>query len=160
MTDTTTVTAPEMAELVRRMVEGKDGIVFADLFAADGVLEYPFTPPGFPAVIEGQEAIRALHSTTSKFRRLFDMAEVTSVVHQTHDPEVVVVEIEHRGMSHVTHRPYRMLSLSIIRVRDSRIVHCRDFMNPIALAEMTGRMPDLIAALSAPESSGSNSQIS
>jgi len=33
----------EIAEQVRKMVAG-EGVVFADLFAADGVLAYPFAP--------------------------------------------------------------------------------------------------------------------
>ena len=37
----------EIAEQVRKMVAG-EGVVFADLFAADGVLAYPFAPPGHP----------------------------------------------------------------------------------------------------------------
>ena len=37
----------EVVEQVGRMVAG-EGIVFADLFAADGVLAYPFAPPGMP----------------------------------------------------------------------------------------------------------------
>jgi hypothetical protein len=35
----------EIAEQVRKMVAG-EGVVFADLFAADGVLAYPFAPRG------------------------------------------------------------------------------------------------------------------
>ena len=38
----------EVAELVRRMVAG-EGVVFADLFAVDGVLRFPFAPPGMAA---------------------------------------------------------------------------------------------------------------
>src|SRR6266851_4353920 len=42
------LTPLEVAEQVRRMVAG-EGVVFADLFARDGVLVYPFAPPGTPA---------------------------------------------------------------------------------------------------------------
>ena len=39
------LTPRQVAEQVRKMVAG-EGVVFADLFAADGVLAYPFAPPG------------------------------------------------------------------------------------------------------------------
>ena len=48
----------EVAEQVRRMVAG-EGVDFADLFAEDGVLAYPFGLPGQPAELNGREAIRA-----------------------------------------------------------------------------------------------------
>src|SRR6266508_658422 len=139
----------EVAELVRRMVEGRDGIVFADLFAQDGVMEYPFGIPGAPFTLDGQDAIREFYAARSELRGLFDIEEVTSVVYDTDDPEVVIAEIEHHGHSHVTDEPYQMRVLGIIRVRDGKIVHYRDYMNPLSLAQLTGRLPELFTALSA-----------
>lgn len=139
----------EVVENVRRMVEGSGEIVdFADLFAEDGVLEYPFAIPGMPERLEGREAIRSFHGQASRARSLLDMEEVNAVVHETTDPEVVVAEIEHHGMSRVTGRPYRSEAFGVIRVRDGEIVSYRDYMNPIKLAELTDRMPQLLATLS------------
>jgi ketosteroid isomerase-like protein len=136
-----------MAELTRLMVEGKSDVVFADLFAPDGVMEYPFAIPGFPSTLDGREAIREFFKAREGIRETLEMAEVTAVVHETDDPEVVITEIEHHGMSHITNAPYQVRALGIIRVRDGEIVHYRDYMNPLALAELTGRLPDLINAL-------------
>jgi ketosteroid isomerase-like protein len=141
-------TPREIAELVRRMVEGTAGVEFADLFATDGVMEYPFFVPGFESTLEGQATIREFFKQRSDMRGMFDMHEVTAEVYQTDDPEVVITEIEHHGMSRVTNAPYRMTALAVIRVRDGKIVHYRDYMNPLSLAELTGRMPDLVAAVS------------
>ena len=141
-------TPREMVELVRKMVEGRDGVMFVDLFAEDGVLEYPFAAPGFPTVYKGRQEIRALVGRMSEARQLFDIEEVTATVHETDDPEVVVAEIAHHGQSHVTDRPYQALALGIIRVRDGKIVHYKDYMNPLSMAELLGRLPELVAALS------------
>jgi len=138
----------EMVELVRKMVEGRDGVMFVDLFAEDGVLEYPFAAPGFPNVYKGRSTIAAWVERMGGSRTLFDIHEVTAVVHETNDPEVVIAEISHHGHSHVTDRPYEAHALGIIRVRDGKIVHYRDYMNPLAMAELLGRTPDLVAALS------------
>jgi ketosteroid isomerase-like protein len=139
----------EVAELAVKMVEGTSGIVFADLFAEDGVLEFPFAPPGFWPSLNGQQAIREFYEHARDVRKLFDMHGVSSVIHETDDPEVVITEIEHHGVSHLTNKPYQIKALGIIRVRDGKIVHYRDYLNSLAVAELLGRMPDLLSALSA-----------
>lgn len=141
-------TPREMVELIKKMVEGRDGIMFVELFAEDGVLEYPFAAPGSPSVLNGQKEIREWVGRMSEMRGMFDIHEVTAVTHETTDPEVVVAEISHRGHSNATNRPYEVTALGIIRVRDGKIVHYKDYMNPLALAELLGRLPTLLSALS------------
>lgn len=142
-------TPREVVEQVRRMVAG-EGVVFADLFAPDGVLSYPFAPPGMPRELRGREAILAFHAgAASERRRLIEMEGVDVVVRETDDPEVVVAEIEHYGHSHGMGGPYRFRALGVIRVRDGEIVSYDDYMDPIAMAALLGRTPDLIKALSA-----------
>ena len=138
----------EIAEQVRRMVAG-EGVVFADLFAADGVLAYPFAPPGHPAELRGREAIGAFFAGMGGARELFAMDEVAARTWETDDPEVVVTEITHHGRSNVTGAPYRLTALGIIRARDGEIVRYDDYMDPIALARMLGRTEELATALSA-----------
>jgi uncharacterized protein len=138
----------EVAELVRRMVAG-EGVVFADLFAEDGVLRFPFAPPGMPREIRGREAIRAARTSEAGRRSLLVMDAVELVVRQTDDPEVVVTEIEHYGHSHALDGPYRFRALAVVRVRDGEIVSYDDYMDPIAMAALLGRTDDLVAALRA-----------
>ncbi len=137
----------EVVEQVRRMVAG-EGVVFADLFAPDGVLEYPFTLPGQPRELRGREAIRSYFVTAPGSRQLFAMDGVEALVRETDDPEVVVTEIEHHGRSLVTGEPYRSRALGVIRVRNGQIVHYQDYMDAIATARLLGRTADLAAALS------------
>ena len=136
----------EVAEQVRRMVAG-EAVSFADLFAADGVLAYPFQLPGQPAELRGRDAIRAYFAGRS--RDIFVMEGVEALVRQTDDPEVVVTEITHHGWSKATSAPYEHKALGVIRVRDGQIVRYDDYMNPVALAQLTGRTGELAAALTA-----------
>ncbi len=141
-------TPREVAELVRRRVAGED-IPYSQLFAEDGVMRYPFAPPGMPAELVGRAAITAYHDANTAGRRsLLRMDGVDLVVRETDDPEVVVVEIEHYGTSRATDAPYRFRALGVIRVRDGWIVNYDDYMDPIAMAEILGRKADLVAALS------------
>jgi uncharacterized protein len=136
----------EVAEQVRKMVAG-EGVVFADLFAADGVLAYPFAPPGQPTELRGRDAIRARFAGLGQSRDLFAMAGVDAVTWQTDDPEVAITQITHHGTSNVTGAPYRFTALGIIRVRDGLIVRYEDYMDSVALARLLGRAGDLAAAL-------------
>jgi ketosteroid isomerase-like protein len=136
----------EIAEEVRRMVAG-EGVVFADLFAVDGVLTYPFALPGQPRELQGRDAIRAYFGTRGGQRQVFAMEGVEALVRETDDPEVVVTEITHHGWSHVTDAPYRFTALGVIRVRNGEIVRYDDYMDPIALARLLGRTGQLAAAL-------------
>jgi len=136
----------EVAEQVRRMVAG-EGVDFADLFAEDGVLVYPFSPPGQPAELHGREAIRAYFAGLGRARDLLVMEGVEAQILQTDDPEVVVAEITHHGWSRATDAPYRHTALGVIRVRDGQIVHYDDYMDPILLARLLGRTSELAAAL-------------
>jgi ketosteroid isomerase-like protein len=136
----------DVVEQVRLMVAGED-VVFADLFAEDGVLEYPFASPGQPREVRGREAIRSYYGAAQRSRQVFDMDGVDALVRQTDDPEVVVAEIEHHGRSRVTGQAYRFRALGVIRVRNGEIVSYQDYMDPIAAARLLGRTSDLAAAL-------------
>jgi uncharacterized protein len=139
-------TPREVAEQVRRMVAGEP-VVFADLFAADGVLAYPFAAPGSPTELAGREAIRNFFSGMAPTRELFDLEGIDATIRETDDPEVVVAQITHHGWSRVTQSPYRLTAIGIIRVRDGEIVRYDDYMDPIAVARLLGRADDLATAL-------------
>jgi uncharacterized protein len=139
----------EIAELVRRMVAGEEQGEFADLFAGDGVMAYPFAPPGAPGELRGREAIREFFGARRQSRDLLAMEGVELTVRETDDPEVVVTEITHYGWSKAASAPYRFTALGVIRVRDGQIVRYDDYMDPIAMARMLGRTAELAAALTA-----------
>ncbi|MGI5131931.1 nuclear transport factor 2 family protein [Pseudonocardia sp. CA-107938] len=137
----------EVAERVARMVSG-EALSFADMFAADGVLTYPFAAPGTPAELRGRETIREHFAAIADGSgAILDMAGIDSVIRETDDPEVVVAEITHHGRSRITGKPYRIAAVGVIRVRDGEIVHYDDYMDPVALSAALGRTPQLVAAL-------------
>jgi uncharacterized protein len=98
------------------MVAG-EGVVFADLFAADGVLAYPFAPPGQPRELRGRDAIRDYFAGRGRSRELFVMEGVDAEIWETDDPDMVITRITHYGQSGVTGGPYRFTALGVIRAR-------------------------------------------
>jgi len=138
----------EVAEQVRLMVAGERQD-FAGLFAPDGVLAYPFAPPGQPGELHGPEAIRSFFAARGEARGMLQMDGVDAVIRSTDDPEVVVTEITHHGWSRALDAPYRFTALGVIRVRNGEIIRYDDYMNPIAMARLLGRTGDLVTALTA-----------
>ena len=53
------------------------------------------------------------------------------VVHQTADPEVVIVEFEAHGRALKVDEPYRQRYISVIRARGGRMIHYKDYWDPL-----------------------------
>jgi hypothetical protein len=66
----------------------------AELFAADGVIEWPFARPGVPTRIIGLPAIRSLDTAWFQAPPLEYQAFAGTVVHETADPEFIVAEYD------------------------------------------------------------------
>jgi uncharacterized protein (TIGR02246 family) len=119
----------------RRLILSGDVDGYADLFAPDGVIEAPFAPPGAPSRLEGREAIRE-HSrrVMASPVRLEDFEDVE--VHQTQDPEVVIVELRTKGTVTTTGRSFAATSIQILRIREGQIVLFRDFADSRVLEDV------------------------
>ena len=108
-----------------------DAETFPDMFAEDGVLEYPFAPPGLATPVAGRDAIIANFQRLRKLLRIDGVADVTEI--GVRDPDVVVLEFSGCGEGVVTKQAYDQRYVSVIRLRDGNIVHYKDYWNPIAL---------------------------
>lgn len=124
-----------LARYHRAMLES-DADALAGLYAVDGVHEFPFAVPGLPGRFTGREEIRAGH------RALWDGggARVTEirdvVVHRSTDPEVLTAEHTVAGTLEPGSRPFRLAGLLVLRVRDGRLVHVRDYLDGLGLARV------------------------
>jgi len=124
----------------------------ADLYAVDGIHEFPLTAPGRPPRYNGREEIRAGYGAAwgASPARVNEIRNV--VVHETADPEVIVAEQEVAATVTTTGQPFTLAFLLVMRVRDGLIVHLRDYMDALGAAHALGRLPAIIAALSSPVS--------
>ncbi|MER6947964.1 nuclear transport factor 2 family protein [Nonomuraea sp. NPDC000554] len=124
--------AREVAEEILRVSKGGDTSGFLDLLAPDVVLEWPYHPPGVPDVLRGREEIRAFMGGGLPVT-FHDHRDV--VIHETADPEVVVMEYTAHGTVVASGAPFTQRVIAVIRVRDGQIVHYRDYINPLVLME-------------------------
>jgi ketosteroid isomerase-like protein len=111
----------------------------AELFAADGVIEWPFARPGAPTRIIGLPAIRSLYTAWFQAPPLEYQAFTGTVVHETADPEFIVVEYDIQGVTTSSRTPFRLGVIRTLRVHDGHIVLLREYMNPLALTEALNR---------------------
>jgi uncharacterized protein len=123
----------ELVERVHRLAAAYDLRGQADLYAPDGVLEWPFAPAGVPRRTEGRERIReVLTSLEAAVRRAGTRVTAvrTTAVHQTADPEVVIVELEVAGKPTTTGATYQLPYIQVFRIRDGQILLFRDYFGP------------------------------
>lgn len=100
----------------------------ADLYAEDGLHEFPF---GGLAPFEGREAIRAGYTAMWGGMR-GEVREVRDVVvRQTTDPEVVVVE--QTAVAVLDGTEVRVPGLLVLRIQNDAITHTRDYMDTSAI---------------------------
>jgi uncharacterized protein len=108
-----------------------DADTFLDMIAEDGVMEFPYSPPGFVTRLDGKMAItRHLEGLADMIA--FDRMGEPAIL-ETTDPQVVVVEFEGFGRGSSTGEPYDQRYISVIRTDAGRIVHYRDYWNPLVL---------------------------
>ena len=102
---------------------------FVEMMSDDFVMEFPYARAGMPTRVEGRAAV------LTHLMKVGGDVSVDSasglVVHDTTDPEVVILEFDGHGRAVKTGEPYEQRYISVIRTRSGRIVHYKDYWNPI-----------------------------
>jgi len=130
------VTPADVLARRRHLVLNGDADGYADLFALDGVMDSPFAPPGVPSRLEGREAIREHSRRVMASPLLLEDYEVAEL-HQTQDPEVVIVEMRTKATLTTTGRSFVATAIQILRIREGQIVLFRDFAHSRVLEDVT-----------------------
>lgn len=135
-------------ETFRRMIDmmlAKDMNAVADLWAPDGIAEFPFAAGSSPRVLNGREEVRAY---LVHYPELMDMQEVAALtVRPTDQADTVVVEWTATGRTVATSRPYRLDYIVVLTVRDGLITRYRDYWSPLSAAAAAGDPAGLIDSL-------------
>jgi uncharacterized protein len=109
-----------------------------DFLADDVVVEWPFAAPGRPRRIEGRAAFLAM-ARPSRAALPFAFDEFTvEAVHETSDPDVLVVEYRLGGTVTTSGERRSAAFISVIRVRDGRVVLWREYQDTMAIAAALG----------------------
>jgi ketosteroid isomerase-like protein len=148
VTPQTTDTTPQgvLGRYQRALID-RDADQLADLYAPDAVHELPFMFPGMPDRYEGREEVRAAYGTAWAASTARPDEVRVVAVHLTDDPEVVVAEQVVAGTVATTGEPFELPGVLVLRVRDGRIIHVRDYMDGLAVAHAMHRLPAVAEAL-------------
>ncbi|MET8089614.1 nuclear transport factor 2 family protein [Micromonospora sp. NPDC005220] len=110
----------------------------ADLLADDVVVETPFAAPGRPTRTEGkQQVLEYTQGSQAAFPVRFDDCR-NVVVHETTDPEVIVVEYELVGTHTATGVTASAPFIGVLRTRDGKLAHWREYQHTVAIAQSVG----------------------
>jgi uncharacterized protein len=137
-------TTPGPREVFARMKQhwlDNTATVGDSLLAYDAVVEIPFAAPGRPRRFQGRAQFLAFAEAAraSTPVRITDCREVA--IHDTTDPEVIVVEYELTGVVTTTDYQATAPFIGVLRVRDGRIVAWREYQHTMAIAQALGQPP-------------------
>jgi ketosteroid isomerase-like protein len=112
-----------------------DGGHFFDLLADDVVFEFIITVPDYPRRVVGRDNLIDLYRGYQKaffLDRCFDL--------RTHraDDSTVTLEYASEGRAVATERPYSNRYISVVTIQDRKIIHWRDYLDPLRVFEALG----------------------
>lgn len=114
---------------------------FADQWAPDGAMEFPFAPPGYPR-LESRAGVWDYVKDYSSSIHLDEIIERAR--HHTLDPTTVVLEFSANGTAVQTGGDYRMDYISVVTVGPAGVTLYKDYWNSLVAAAAMGGVDALM----------------
>jgi ketosteroid isomerase-like protein len=125
-----------------RIIEkGLDGLVdgrhFFDLLDEDVIVEFVISVPGYPRRVVGREALAELYRNYGATGIVLHSADELAV-HWDRDASVAVLEYAVHGRVTNTDRAYDNHFVSVVTIKDRKVTHWRDYLDPVAVFDALG----------------------
>ncbi|HEY2071650.1 MAG TPA: nuclear transport factor 2 family protein [Rhizomicrobium sp.] len=124
-----------------------------DLWADDGVLEFPFAPPGRRGHYTGKPDILAYMKAVAV--RMAGGLKVEGMeyyrMHPMLDPAAVCIEMGVKGRVVETDAPYVQKYISIIETKGGKVSLFREYWNPLVSMDANGGREAWTATFGSPE---------
>ena len=120
-----------------------------DLWADDGVLEFPFAPPGRRSRYVGKADILAYMKPLGG-RMAVDALDYYNVYPML-NPQMTCFEMAFKGRNAETGAPYNQKYISIIETKDGKVSLYKEYWNPIVSMDANGGRDAWTAAFGSPE---------
>ena len=92
--------------------------------------------PGYPRRVEGRRGIVELYSDYGDYMTMRSADNLR--VYRDREADVVILEYEVHGEAAQSGRPYDNRFVSIITIKDRKVTHWRDYLDPVAVFDATG----------------------
>ena len=142
---------PSFSEMLRGALGdalAPEAVDFVDMFAETGVMEFPFAAPGGVTRIEGRPALIEYLAGLGTMIDIISMGK--PVVHRTAGDDTVILEFTGEARGVASGKTYEQRYISVIKLSNGRIVHYRDYWNPLVVNQVVA---DAMAT-SAPRAEG------
>ena len=126
-------------------VKAEAGEDFLAMCDDDIVFEFPYAPAGTVSEIRGRDALAAYLPKVGAMIAFESMS--APVTHASKDGETFTLEFSCKGSGTRTKERYDQDYISVVKVRDGRIVHYRDYWNPLILLQAVGGVETLKSEL-------------
>jgi uncharacterized protein len=114
---------------------------WVDMFDDDGVMEFPYAPPGFPSRLDGKAAI-------AEYMRTYpDHLSIERVIPRAvyHCDDVMVVEFACESRVVTNGARFEMNYIGVVKTEDGKVKHYRDYWNPLVALQAMGAHEALLA---------------
>lgn len=118
---------------------------FLAMCSDDIVFQFPFAPVGTVTEVRGIENLTKYLSTVGGLIAFDSLSD--PIVHPSQDGETFTVEVTCKGRGKITTERYDQTYVSLIRVRNRKIVQYRDYWNPLILLDAVGGVEPLKSTL-------------
>jgi hypothetical protein len=109
---------------------------WVELWAEDGVLEFPFAPAGRRRAYQGKADILAYmkHATGRIAADSVEQMRISPML----DPGLAVVELSIKGHALANDAPYNQSFVIFFEVQDGKLRHHREYWNPLVTIDAVG----------------------
>lgn len=136
--------AHKAVERLHEALLAHDMMAFADQWAPNGRMDFPFAPPGWPTLHSREQVREYLRSFTGS-------VDISGIRHQTRhdtaDPDTLVLEWGVEGVALATGRPYAVDYVAVVKVGSEGIESYRDYWSALTAGHALGRLGEMVAAI-------------
>ena len=114
---------------------------WVEMFHDDGVMEFPYAPPGFPGRLDGKAAI-------AEYMRTYpEHLSIERVVRRAvyHCDDVMVAEFACEATVVTNGNRFEMNYVGVVKTEGGKVKHYRDYWNPLVALQAVGGHEALLA---------------
>ena len=142
--ETVRTTTLQIVNDYQRLLREGSWEAWSQLWAEDGLLEFPYAPEGKPSTYQGRAAILAYMRSAAGG---FSIDGIDShKVHTMTDPSVACIELSIRGTMAGSGAPYNQRYVIIFETVDGKIKRYREYWNPLVVMNAYGGLDAWLAS--------------